>query len=50
MSDRQDEEHQVTKPSSDEDDLSTFLLNRLELQERELDIDKFFRGAGEAGR
>jgi twitching motility protein PilT len=43
MSDRQDEEHQVTKPSSDEDDLSTFLLNRLELQERELDIDKFFR-------
>src|SRR6478672_381990 len=43
MSQRQSEEAAATAASSSDDDLSTFLLSRLALQKRELDIDKIFR-------
>jgi twitching motility protein PilT len=43
MSHKQAEELSATTASSDEDDLSAFLLNRLALQGQELEVDKLFR-------
>ncbi len=43
MSSRQAEESGATPASSHEDDLSTFLLQRLALQQQELEVDKLFR-------
>jgi twitching motility protein PilT len=43
MSDKQAETSGAKVASNHEDDLSTFLLQRLALQERELEVDKLFR-------
>jgi twitching motility protein PilT len=43
MSPNQAEEQNAATASIDEDDLSAFLLNRLALQGRELEVDKLFR-------
>jgi twitching motility protein PilT len=43
MSDKQAETSGAKAASNHEDDLSTFLLQRLALQERELEVDKLFR-------
>ena len=43
MSRKQTEESDAVAASSNKDDLSTFLLERLALHEQQLEVDKIFR-------